>query len=671
MPPVFAPMSMFPVHKARAPPALVHASRLVAPSSYHHHKSFIPSSSSTTTAAAVASTTTIRCARPPDSDANANANSESKSNSEDPPEWRSFRVADGYLRLSQTLVSGQVFRWRRTGEWPHALAQSGMAEEWVGTIGPHAYVLRQTVPSPQQQRQQQQQQRQQKGQQKGSENRKEKNDGDVDPIVWYRVLGSAPGWSTKARAIASASSSVAAGHETKDDDDDNEYEIGTTISTAAATADAEADADAVLHDYFRVDTDFSQLYDRFCEADAVFARTFPYFSGMRTLRQPPEECLFAFICSSNNNIKRISSMVDDLAKRYGTYIVDFHTPSYSPSQAPSNNRKGRKANENDDDDDNKSSRSNRYALYAFPSTEELAEQADEKDLRTFGFGYRAKFITAAAKGLVITSRRHAVATSALAEVETEANDNDSHPEQQQDDPNKRAFYSTSTSVAAGSATIAKPITVEEMLLSWRHESRVAVVRHLSAYTGIGRKVAACIALMSLDQLGEIPVDTHVWQIAQRYRPELAKTKSLTLRVHEDVGKWFRDRFGDDVAGIAHNVLFVAELGDFKKTLPDGTDLWQLPGSKKEEEVNADDGSGITNKRKRGRPSIDDSEKKEKKNKVQKKQKQKSGSVKVKRSLSSKTSATKAKTTTKSPARRKSVAESNGGDSDSDKTEKKR
>ena len=36
------------------------------------------------------------------------------------------------------------------------------------------------------------------------------------------------------------------------------------------------------------------------------------------LRQDPEECLFQFICSSNNHIKRIHGMVERLCRDYGT-----------------------------------------------------------------------------------------------------------------------------------------------------------------------------------------------------------------------------------------------------------------------------------------------------------------------------------------------------------------
>jgi len=36
------------------------------------------------------------------------------------------------------------------------------------------------------------------------------------------------------------------------------------------------------------------------------------------LRQDPVECLFSFICSSNNHISRIAGMVERLCSAYGT-----------------------------------------------------------------------------------------------------------------------------------------------------------------------------------------------------------------------------------------------------------------------------------------------------------------------------------------------------------------
>ena len=40
--------------------------------------------------------------------------------------------------------------------------------------------------------------------------------------------------------------------------------------------------------------------------------------GARVLRQDPVECLFQFVCSSNNHISRIHGMVERLCRAYGT-----------------------------------------------------------------------------------------------------------------------------------------------------------------------------------------------------------------------------------------------------------------------------------------------------------------------------------------------------------------
>ena len=54
-----------------------------------------------------------------------------------------------------------------------------------------------------------------------------------------------------------------------------------------------------------------------------------------------------------------------------------------------------------------------------------------------------------------------------------------------------------------------------------------------ALMGVGNKVADCIALFSLDCPGSVPVDTHVFQIAQKlgYVKGLNKNSSLTEKLY--------------------------------------------------------------------------------------------------------------------------------------------
>ena len=69
---------------------------------------------------------------------------------------------------------------------------------------------------------------------------------------------------------------------------------------------------------------------------------------------------------------------------------------------------------------------------------------------------------------------------------------------------------------------------EAWLLALREKGRAEVQEALLEFTGVGKKVADCVALFSLDQRDIIPVDVHVWQIAVRdFDPTLVEAKSLT------------------------------------------------------------------------------------------------------------------------------------------------
>eukprot|EP00977_Amphora_coffeiformis_P024552 scaffold16180_cov159-Amphora_coffeaeformis.AAC.2 len=155
------------------------------------------------------------------------------------------------------------------------------------------------------------------------------------------------------------------------------------------------------------------------------------------------------------------------------------------------------------------------SAYSFPSLEELRGKVTEADLRRLGWGYRAKYV--------------------IQTVETLHN------------LGGEAYLSTLRNQK-------DPVAVQEALLQ---------------FAGVGRKVADCVALFSLQQTRAIPVDVHVWNIARRdYDPgqALATVKSLTPTIYKQVGDIFRDRFGE-YAGWAHSLLFVAELPSFRPILP--------------------------------------------------------------------------------------------------------
>lgn len=121
-------------------------------------------------------------------------------------------------------------------------------------------------------------------------------------------------------------------------------------------------------------------------------------------------------------------------------------------------------------------------------------------------------------------------------------------------------------VGAIKALQAKPSGGVEWLASLRSLDLNDVLDALCSLPGVGPKVAACIALFSLDQHHAIPVNTHVWQIATHYFiPELSGTQ-LTPKLCTRVAEMFIAKFGK-YAGWAQNVLFIGELPSQKALIP--------------------------------------------------------------------------------------------------------
>lgn len=75
------------------------------------------------------------------------------------------------------------------------------------------------------------------------------------------------------------------------------------------SCDESDDTEALLHHYLNLAPDLTFLYRQWSTADANFNKKAPKFAGVRILKQDAWEALIGFICSSNNNIIRISQMV--------------------------------------------------------------------------------------------------------------------------------------------------------------------------------------------------------------------------------------------------------------------------------------------------------------------------------------------------------------------------
>ena len=77
------------------------------------------------------------------------------------------------------------------------------------------------------------------------------------------------------------------------------------------------DLDSLLTSYFRLDEDVDAIYAAL-SLDPVMAALAQDYPWLRVLRQPdPWECMVAYICSANNNVARISRIVEDIAAKFG------------------------------------------------------------------------------------------------------------------------------------------------------------------------------------------------------------------------------------------------------------------------------------------------------------------------------------------------------------------
>ncbi|KAI0483025.1 DNA glycosylase [Xylariaceae sp. FL0804] len=255
------------------------------------------------------------------------------------------------------------------------------------------------------------------------------------------------------------------------------------------------DTELLLRHYFSLKHDLAALYEQWSDSDPNFRKKAPKFTGIRILSQDAWEALIAFICSSNNNISRISQMVHKLCTHYGSLV-------------------GHVGDE---------------AFHDFPSPQALGGKGVEAHLRELGFGYRAKYIAETAR--MISLEKPEGWLDSLANPENPG---------------------------WGSGRAAE----DSDLPTYRHAHE-----NLLLLSGVGPKVADCVCLMGLGWEEAVPVDTHVWQIAQRdYKFGKVKTKTFSKVMYDSVGDHFRGIWGPQ-AGWAQSVLFTANLKAFSQQVP--------------------------------------------------------------------------------------------------------
>ncbi|KAJ5100255.1 8-oxoguanine DNA glycosylase N-terminal [Penicillium angulare] len=276
-------------------------------------------------------------------------------------------------------------------------------------------------------------------------------------------------------------------------------EIPSRAQSDTETADSKDDHTLrIIKHYLNLSSNLNDLYEQWSAQDPNFKKKAAQFTGIRILRQDAWEALVSFICSSNNNISRISQMVEKLCLNYGPFVATVEGRSY----------------------------------HDFPTPEALAGKDVEGNLRSLGFGYRAKYLYQTA--IMVSKEREKGWLDNLCNPESPSFGAEAKPGDEMKPEGRQGYREA-------------------------HES-------LLELQGVGPKVADCVCLMGLGWGESVPVDTHVWQIAQRdYRFGKGSHKSLTKATYDAVANHFRKLWGQE-AGWAHSVLFTADLRSFADRL---------------------------------------------------------------------------------------------------------
>lgn len=200
--------------------------------------------------------------------------------------------------------------------------------------------------------------------------------------------------------------------------------------------------------YFDLERDYGAIKQSYAH-DKYLAQGMAYAHGMRVLRQPAFETLISFIISANNNIARITRIIDAMCTHFGQPVGD---------------------------------------VFDFPVPDVLAGLSED-DLKACGAGYRARYIIETAK------------------------------------------------------MVADGWDLDAMVDMPFEQARQA----LTAFPGVGLKVADCVCLYALGHLQAFPAD--VWM-----KRVLCGAYGFAGKNDKQMRAFVDERFGKH-AGIAQQYLF--------------------------------------------------------------------------------------------------------------------
>ncbi|KAJ5576258.1 hypothetical protein N7535_003184 [Penicillium sp. DV-2018c] len=118
---------------------------------------------------------------------------------------------------------------------------------------------------------------------------------------------------------------------------DSNYLYYRSVQSSSDTSSQQTSNDhlaRIIKHYFNLSHNLTELYAQWSSQDPNFKKKALQFTGIRILRQDAWEALVSFICSSNNNISRISQMVEKLCIHYGKPVATIDGRAYHDFPPP-------------------------------------------------------------------------------------------------------------------------------------------------------------------------------------------------------------------------------------------------------------------------------------------------------------------------------------------------
>ncbi|KAI5150010.1 N-glycosylase/DNA lyase [Enteropsectra breve] len=247
--------------------------------------------------------------------------------------------------------------------------------------------------------------------------------------------------------------------------------------------------------YFaKTEGNVKEILNRFFNINVCTNLDFRY-EGLRFLTNDLIPTIFSFICSSNNNVKRIGTMVSFLYS-LGPKIARIGGKSCAWPESESLDA-ANLVKISDKVDANEPEIDNAIDLHAFPAIH-LLESVEEL-LKLNKFGYRAKYICK---------------TAALLS--------------------------------------ARACDFEEL-------DCIEAQKILLELPGVGQKVCDCICLMALKRFEIVPIDVHIYNYSVEHFLKQGKNRpALNKSIYGMIQEAWRNKYGD-FAGIAQLYIFKKQM----------------------------------------------------------------------------------------------------------------